>query len=123
MEWATYLQDLNAKKFQAFAGLGWEADYPDPQDFLDVLFHTESSVNHGNYSNVEVDKILEKARLEQDISKRIDLYNQAEALIIQDAAWVPLWYGGDRYVLVKSHIKDYRVTPMIIPKLRYISFK
>ncbi len=123
VEWATYLQDLNAKKFQAFAGLGWEADYPDPQDFLDVLFHTESSVNHGNYSNVKVDKLLEKARLEQDISERIDLYNQAEALIVQDAAWVPLWYGGDRYVLVKSHIGDYRVTPMIIPKLRYIIFK
>ncbi len=123
VEWATYLQDLNAKKFQAFAGLGWEADYPDPQDFLDVLFHTESSVNHGNYSNLEVDKLLEKARLEQDISKRIDLYNQAEALIIKDAAWVPLWYGGDRYVLVKSHVEDYRVTPMIIPKLRHISFR
>ncbi|MCH8109879.1 MAG: peptide ABC transporter substrate-binding protein, partial [Chloroflexi bacterium] len=40
VEWATYLQDLNRSKFQAFAGLGWEADYPDPQDFLDILFHT-----------------------------------------------------------------------------------
>ena len=51
VEWATYLQDLDQQKFQAYAGLGWQADYPDPQDFLDILFHTESSLNHGKYSN------------------------------------------------------------------------
>ena len=31
VEWATYLKDLQENKFQAFAGLGWEADYPDPR--------------------------------------------------------------------------------------------
>ncbi len=123
VEWATYLQDLNAKKFQAFAGLGWEADYPDPQDFLDVLFHTDSSINHGNYSNAQVDAILERARLEQDIAKRIEMYHQAENLIVKDAAWVPLWYAGERYVLVKPQVKGYRVTPMIIPKLKEIKLE
>ena len=119
VEWATFLQDLDTNdKFQAFAGLGWSADYPDPQDFLDVLFHTESPINHGNYTNAEVDSILERARVEADVQKRIDLYNQAENLIVEDAAWVPLWFGGERHVLVKSKIKGYRVTPMIIPKLK-----
>ena len=47
VEWATYLEDLNDSKFQAYAGLGWQADYPDPQDFLDILFHTDSTLNHG----------------------------------------------------------------------------
>ena len=42
VEWATYLQDLNRERLQAFGGLGWEADYPDPQDFLDILFHLNS---------------------------------------------------------------------------------
>ena len=55
VEWATYLQDLNRKKFQAFGGLAWQADYPDPENFLDVLFHTDSETNHGGYSNKEVD--------------------------------------------------------------------
>ena len=64
VEWATYLQDLNRKRFQAFGGLAWQADYPDPQDFLDILFHTESETNHGGYSNAEVDRLLEKARVE-----------------------------------------------------------
>ena len=120
VEWATYLQDLNQHRFQAYAGLGWEADYPDPQDFLDILFHTESSLNHGMYSNSEADAILEEARTETDVERRVELYQQAEELIVQDGAWLPLWYSGERYVLIKDYVKDYRVTPMIVPKLKNI---
>lgn len=123
VEWATYLDDLHAQKFQAFAGLGWEADYPDPQDFLDILFHSKSKINHGAYSNTTVDTILEEARTEQDVDKRTDLYRKAEQMIISDAAWVPLWYQGERHLLIKSHVKSYRVTPMIIPKLREVYFE
>ena len=120
VEWATFLKDLNRNKFQAFAGLGWEADYPDPQDFLDVLFHTDSSINHGGYSNKEVDAVLEEARIEQDVQRRIDLYHNAEEMILADAAWVPLWYQGENFRLVKPYVKNYRVTPMIMPKLRLV---
>ena len=120
VEWATYLQDLNQQKFQAYAGLGWEADYPDPQDFLDILFHTESSLNHGKYSNLELDQILEEARIEPDVNRRLELYHIAEEVIVQDAPWLPLWYTGERYVLIKDYVEDYRVTPMIVPKLKEI---
>ncbi len=121
VEWATYLKDLNDRKFQAFGGLGWEADYPDPQDFLDILFHSESSINHGGYSNLEVDRILEDARIEPDVTRRVSLYRDAEEMIVRDAAWVPLWYQGERHVLIKPYVNDYYLTPMIIPKLRQIS--
>ena len=120
VEWATYLEDLDDQKFQAYAGLGWSADYPDPQDFLDILFHTESGMNHGSYSNLEVDKLLEKARIIQNVSERVSLYNQAEQMIIDDAAWVPTWFTGEQYALVKPYLKGYRLTPMIVPKLQEI---
>ena len=120
VEWATYLEDLNRNAFQAYAGLGWEADYPDPQDFLDILFHTESSINHGDYSNLEADAILEEARVEPDATKRIALYQRAEEIIVNDAAWVPLWFQGERHLLIKPDIRGYRVTPMILPKLRQV---
>ena len=121
VEWATYLQDLNRRKFQIYA-LGWQADYPDPQDFLDILFHTDSETNHGAYSNAEVDAMLEEARVERDPSRRVELYNKVEQMIIDDAAWVPLWYDSERNLLLKPHIKDYRLVPMTIPKFRYIYF-
>ncbi|MCH8205906.1 MAG: peptide ABC transporter substrate-binding protein, partial [Chloroflexi bacterium] len=118
-----YLEDLQDQKFQAFAGLGWEADYPDPQDFLDILFHSESSINHGGYSNAALDAVLEEARIESDVARRVALYRQAEEMIVADAAWVPLWYQGERHVLIKSHVQNYRITPMIIPKLREVYFE
>ena len=121
VEWATYLQDLNQRKFQIFS-LGWQADYPDPQDFLDILFHSESENNHGAYSNPEVDALIEVANVERDPNERVALYNQAEQMIIDDAAWVPLWYEGESHVLIKPHIKDYRLLPMTIPKFRYVYF-
>ncbi len=122
VEWATYLQDLNANKFQAFGGSGWQADYPDPQDFLDILFHTDSKQNHTSYSNPELDAILEQARTEPDVERRVELYHLAEDLIVQDAPLLPLWYTGEQYVLIKDHIEDYRLTPMTIPKLRHVKF-
>ena len=122
VEWATYLQDLNANRFQAFGGSGWQADYPDPQDFLDILFHTDSKQNHTSYSNPELDAILEEARTEPDVERRVELYHQAEVMIVQDAPLLPLWYTGEQYVLIKDHIEDYRLTPMTIPKLRHVKF-
>ena len=120
VEWATYLKDLDEEKFQAFGGLGWEADYPDPQDFLDILFHSESENNHGLYSNQKADILLEDARIETDLVKRIDLYQEAEKIIVNDAAWVPLWFAGERHVLIKPYVKGYELTPMTISKMRYV---
>ena len=51
---------------QIFSG-GWCADYPDPENFADVLFHTGAQQNIGNYSNPSLDAILDQARVEQDV--------------------------------------------------------
>ncbi len=120
VEWATYLEDLQKQKFQAFGGLGWEADYPDPQDFLDILFHTESELNHGGYSNDVIDSLIVEARTEVDSNKRIEIYHDIEQRLVNDSPWIPLWFAGERYVLIKPYIKNYFLTPMVIPKLRYV---
>ena len=120
VEWATFLSDLDEKRFQMFAGIGWEADYPDPQDFLDILFHTNSENNQLSYSNYEVDSLLERARIETDVEERISMYQSAEQLIINDAPLIPLWYPGERYLLIKEKIKNFELTPMIVPKMRFV---
>ena len=123
VEWATFLEDLSDKEFQAFAGLGWAADYPDPQDFLDILFHSQSELNHTAYANSEVDGLLEKARVAPDWEERVSLYERAEQLIVDDAPWIPLWYQGEQLVLIKPYVKGYRLTPLVVPKLREVSIE
>ena len=41
-------------------------------------------------------------------------------MILDDAPWIPLWYSGERYLLVKPNVHDYLQTPLIIPKLRHV---
>ena len=118
-EYATFLKDLHKRRFQMF-DIGWIADYPDPQNFLDILFHSESSNNHTNYSNPQVDALLEQARTETDEAERIRIYQQVEQQIIDDAPWIPLWYSGEQYVLIKPNVKDYLLPPLYIPRLRYV---
>ena len=121
-DWAIYIQDLQQRRFQMFGGLGWIADYPDPENFLDVLFHGGSSNNHMDYANSEVDLILEQARIEQDEDVRFELYHQAEELIVEDAPWVPLWHSRGGYALAKPFVNDYFLFPLVIPRFRYVYF-
>jgi oligopeptide transport system substrate-binding protein len=118
VEWATYLEDLDRGRLQAWGGLSWQADYPDPQSFLDVLFRSDSAINHGGYSNSQVDELLVSAQIEQDAARRIGFYNDAEQLIVSDAAWLPLWWGVDSIALVKPWIKGYQFSSLAVAKFK-----
>ncbi len=106
---------------QLFSG-GWCADYPDPENFADVLFHTGAQQNTGKYSNPALDAVLDQARTEQDVSKRIALYQQAEQMIVQDAPALFISHGVS-YMLVKSYVKGFVLTPIGIPLERYLSLQ
>jgi oligopeptide transport system substrate-binding protein len=89
---------------------GWIADYPDPHNFLDVLFHSEAENNVGRYASAGFDALVEEARVSQDPKERLQLYNQAEALLVDDAAAIPLIFGRS-YLLVKPYVRDLILTP------------
>ena len=121
MDNTSYMDSLskNRDRFQMFS-LGWVADYADPQNFLDILFHSRSGENHTQYANPDVDRLLEKARGERDNGARMRLYQEAESLILKDGPWVPLWHSK-RHVLVKPYVQGYTSPPMIVPWLRSVS--
>lgn len=102
--------DLKQEKDEMF-DFGWIADYPHPQDFLDVLFYSGGENNIGEYSNAEVDTLLDKANVEPDTSKSFALYQQAEQKLVDDAACIPLFFG-ESYLLVKPYVKGYEPNPL-----------
>jgi len=118
-EAATFFEDVDAGRLQMWV-TGWIMDYPDPEDVLDVHFYSQSRLNQARYSNPELDGLLEQARTEQDVSRRMSLYQQAEKIIIDDAVWVPLYNGRDNAV-VKPYVKGFEFSPMMIPNLRYVT--
>ena len=121
VEWRHFLRDLNQNRYQMFSA-GWIADYPDSQNFLDILFHGNSAQNHTGYQSAEVDALLEQARVERDAQDRTRLYRQAEEIIVREASWVPLTHGVT-YSLVKPHVKGYTASAGLCPWLQSIYFE
>lgn len=65
--------------------LGWCADYPDPQNFLSLVFKTGGiSAGRISYSNPEFDALVAQADKELDETKRFALYKQAQDILIED---------------------------------------
>lgn len=99
---------------------GWVADYPDPQNFLEVLFHSGAENNVGGYSNKEFDRLLDEAAVETDQAKRMSLYQQAETVLLEDAPFIPLWHDVN-YVLVKPYVKGYSPNALGLVDLKNVS--
>ena len=95
---------------------GWVADYPNPQNFLEILFRSKQEFNYGAYENSVFDALVSNASLETDVDKRLLLYQEAEAQLLDDAAVVPLWHGIN-HVLVKSYVKNWSLDALGIPRL------
>jgi len=110
-----FFYNLKQEKDEMFA-LGWVADYPDPHNFLDILFHTGSENNIFEYRNPSLDALLDQAAIEQNRTARLAMYQQAEQLVVDDAPCLPLFHGTN-YILVKPYVKDYELNSLGVPDL------
>jgi oligopeptide transport system substrate-binding protein len=113
-----YIYQLQDQHGQMFP-LGWCADYPDPQNFLDVLYHSTSEENWSHYDNPQVDALLEQARTQRDPETRLSLYRQAEQMILVDAPEIWLSHGISRQ-LVKPYVHGYVLTSLSVQQSQYI---
>ena len=97
---ATCQYETDWPKFSRLLGEGrapmflysWNADIPDPDNFLFLLFHSRSARNYTGYANPIVDNLLLTARNERDAHRRVDLYRQAEQIVLDDAPVLPVWH-------------------------------
>ena len=116
-----FFDRLDAKELPLWAS-GWCADYPDPQNFLEVLFHGDSDQNHFGYAVPELDALLDQAAVEADPVTRMTMYQQIERRILDDWVAVPLWHSR-AYVLVRPYVKGYELTPIGLPILQEVSIE
>jgi peptide/nickel transport system substrate-binding protein/oligopeptide transport system substrate-binding protein len=87
--WPKFQELLSLKKASMFM-YAWYADFPDPDNFLGILFHSKSKYNYTAYHNPEVDRLLDHARVERDYLKRMEMYRKIEGMILDDAPIVPM---------------------------------
>lgn len=115
VEGITFLTESRRGRYQMWEQ-GWIADYVDPENFLDIQFHSESVQNLTGYASDELDGVLEAARIEPDVTKRLALYRQAEEIVLRDLPWIPLFHDKDA-ALVKPYVHGYVPQPLVIPLL------
>lgn len=107
----SYYDELYSGNVGHFYGSGWCADYPDPQNFLDILYHSGSAQNIGGFSDPAIDTLLEAARTETDAPTRLAMYQDAERQLVA-AAPVVFTSHGLTAVLTKPTLDGYVLTPM-----------
>jgi len=108
MDWPTFQNKVKSKSAQMFS-LGWIADYPDAENFLQLFYSKNISPgsNNFNYSNPEFDRIYEKIAVMPDSEQRTELYRKAEQIVIEDCPAVFMLHGV-AYVLHHDWVKNYK---------------
>ena len=87
--WPTFLDKMDRRQAQMF-WLGWVADYPDAENFLQLFYGKNSSPgpNHANYANPEFDKLYDQIRPMQDSPERTALYQKMSDIIVEECPWI-----------------------------------
>jgi oligopeptide transport system substrate-binding protein len=86
----TYL-DLLTRHAYDVAVIDWTVDYPDPQNFLSQLLHSNVPNNNGAWHNATFDRLVDAAdAMKGDAPVRMALYRRAEDLAMNQAAAIPL---------------------------------
>lgn len=112
LDWAAHLK-LVDEGAAGFFRQAWIADYPDPENFLTVLFHSRNVGAPGNtsrYRNPRVDRLLDEADVMAPGRARDARYHEAEQAIVDDAAWVSLYHYASR-ALIKPYVKGLERSP------------
>ena len=99
---------------------GWVADYPDPENFLDLLLHSHTL--EGKYVNDRFDSLIGGARTEQDRETRLGMYGEAEQLLVDEAGIMPLFHIKD-YVLVRPRVQGFQMNALGQPDVGGITLQ
>ena len=93
--------------------LGWEADFPDPSNFLTVLLHGRNRGTNNNtfFANPRIDAMLDRADATTDLRQRFRQFQRAERRIMTAAPWVPLFHPVS-FAVRHPRVRNYQLHPL-----------
>lgn len=111
MEEATLIEKTASGDYE-LSFLGY--DYNDP-DILYLLFHSSQigGLNIARVQNEELDKLLEDGRNEMDVDKRIEIYHEAQKLIVEEAYWTPI-YTDNIFHVINKKVHGVKHSPTVL---------
>lgn len=111
-DWDTLQEKVHNKQVQIYT-MGWHADYPDAENFLQLFYtgNIDKQTNNSNYSNKEFDRLYEKIRTMDDSPERTKLYAKMINIISEDCP-VLLLSEPENYVLIYDWVKNSKPHPI-----------
>ena len=107
-DWSIYLPTVQEGDFDATI-LG-ESGQSDPDDFLFDVFHTGGGGNFGEFTSPELDALLEEGRRASSQEERERIYEEAQALILEEAPHVFLFHSA-QYEALQSYVRGFEHFP------------
>jgi len=105
MERRAFLDRLGKQAPHLFI-LGWRADYPDPDDFLRVHIGDDQ---RQTWKNKDYDNLVRQAQRSLDQRDRLELYEEAERILAEEAPIMPIFHNSTR-LLVKPWVTRFPTT-------------
>jgi ABC-type oligopeptide transport system substrate-binding subunit len=92
-------------------GTGWSADFPDPSNFFEPTLSSKAIADEGSqnlafFSSAELDEVLARAHGEPDPALRMAGYARAEAIIREEAPWIPM-YSSRTFEVWQPYLRGY----------------
>ena len=113
VEWEAFIERRDRDPAH-LALWGWSADYPDPDNMLRVLFHSTEGFNTPHWHSARFDGLVEEAVRVADQTRRMELYQEADRILVaEEAVIMPLGYARGR-ILVKPWVTIPRVPPALM---------
>ena len=69
--------------------IGWRGTFPDPEDFLSEQFQQGAPYNFGNVAIKDANALMARADTDLNEAERLQEYQQAEQMLVDQVAWVP----------------------------------
>lgn len=106
-DWPTFLSKIDKHEVQ-IGGIGWGADYPDAQNFLQLLYGPNKAPgpNAANYDNPEFNALYDQFKVMGESKQRNELYAKAAKLAAEDCPWV-LGVHRKSYSLIYKWVLNY----------------
>ncbi|AMS30811.1 peptide ABC transporter substrate-binding protein [Hyphomonadaceae bacterium UKL13-1] len=98
---------------------GWISDFNDAKNFVYLFQTSTDQLNYGKYSNPEFDKLMEAADVEKDTVKRANMMKQAEAIVLKENGFMPMWFLTNRN-LVSPRVTGWVDNAVDIHRARYL---
>ncbi len=97
-----------------YFGYTWQNPRPDPHQNLQRVFHTKgsSNINDIDYSNPQVDKLIDDAANVYDIAKARDMYFQMQRIIVEDVPFVFL-VDEQIFMAIGKRVQNFEAAPLV----------